>query len=198
MHSSALRVQCCFTYTDTVRTIRDREPRTSSSTFMQLLSSVIYIYIYTHTHTWRNLRLYSIWLGLCEVCTEFVSREIPGWAWSLACNTNSHTSVWWPHLIMIALAFENKHFHSMSLTTLLSVLRRTLLGMRSMLVCPSFTAVVLELPSLPLTWPIRERLSPCGELVLLQSPSRHFVYLYVGFSWLNLLSRPCSVSDFRW
>ena len=184
MHSSALRVQCCFTYTDTVRNIRDREPRTSSSTFMQLLSSVIYIYI------WRNLRLYPIWLGLCEVCTEFVSREIPGWAWSLACNTNSHTS-------MIALACENKHFHSMSLTTLHSVLHRTLLGMRSMLVCPSFTAVVLELPSLPLTWPIPERLSPCGELVLLQSPSCHFVYLYVGFSWMNLLSRPCSVSDFR-
>ena len=44
--SVALRTQMPF-----IRTIRDREPRTSTSTFMQLLSSVIYIY------TWRNLGL---------------------------------------------------------------------------------------------------------------------------------------------
>ena len=38
--SSALRiqVQCCFTCTETIRTIRDREPSTSTSTFTQLLS----------------------------------------------------------------------------------------------------------------------------------------------------------------
>ena len=33
------RVQCCFTSTQTVRTIGDREPRTATSTFTQLLSS---------------------------------------------------------------------------------------------------------------------------------------------------------------
>ena len=32
-------VQCCFTSTETIRTIRYREPRTSTSTFTQLLSS---------------------------------------------------------------------------------------------------------------------------------------------------------------
>ena len=38
--SSALRiqVQCCFTCTETIRTIRDGEPSTSTSTFTQLLS----------------------------------------------------------------------------------------------------------------------------------------------------------------
>ena len=33
------QVQCCFTSTETVRTFRDRETRTSTSTFTQLLSS---------------------------------------------------------------------------------------------------------------------------------------------------------------
>ena len=32
-------VQCCFTSTETLRTIRDGEPRTATSTFTQLLSS---------------------------------------------------------------------------------------------------------------------------------------------------------------
>ena len=32
-------IHCCFTFTETIRTIRDREPRTSTSTFTQLLSS---------------------------------------------------------------------------------------------------------------------------------------------------------------
>ena len=34
---------CCFTSTVTIRTIRDREPRTATSTFTQLLSSVILV-----------------------------------------------------------------------------------------------------------------------------------------------------------
>ena len=33
-------VQCCFTSTETIRTIRDGEPRTVTSTFTQFLSSV--------------------------------------------------------------------------------------------------------------------------------------------------------------
>ena len=32
-------LQCCFTSTETVRTVRDGEPRTATSTFTQLLSS---------------------------------------------------------------------------------------------------------------------------------------------------------------
>ena len=34
-----IQVQCCFTSTETIRTIRDGEPRTATSTFTQLLSS---------------------------------------------------------------------------------------------------------------------------------------------------------------
>ena len=34
-----VQVQCCFT--ETIRTIRDGEPRTATSTFTQLLSSVL-------------------------------------------------------------------------------------------------------------------------------------------------------------
>ena len=37
--SNYVQVQCCFTSTGTGRTIRDREPRTSISTFTQLMSS---------------------------------------------------------------------------------------------------------------------------------------------------------------
>ena len=33
-----LRVQCCFTSTETVWTVRDGEPRTATSTLIQLLS----------------------------------------------------------------------------------------------------------------------------------------------------------------
>ena len=35
-----VQVQCCFTSTETTWTIRDGDPRTASSTFMQLLNSV--------------------------------------------------------------------------------------------------------------------------------------------------------------
>ena len=34
-------VQCCFTSTETIRLIRDGESRTATSTFTQLLSSVL-------------------------------------------------------------------------------------------------------------------------------------------------------------
>ena len=36
---AAVVVQCCFTFKETLRTIRDREPRTSTSIFTQLLNS---------------------------------------------------------------------------------------------------------------------------------------------------------------
>ena len=35
----AFQVQCCFTSTETIRTMKDGEPRTAISTFTQLLSS---------------------------------------------------------------------------------------------------------------------------------------------------------------
>ena len=34
-------LQCCFTFTETVRTIRDGEPRMATSTVTQLLCSVL-------------------------------------------------------------------------------------------------------------------------------------------------------------
>ena len=34
-------VQCCFTSTETIRTVRDGEPRTATSAFAQFLSSDI-------------------------------------------------------------------------------------------------------------------------------------------------------------
>ena len=38
--SSHVQVQCCFTSTETIRTIRDREPRTATSTFTQRMRSM--------------------------------------------------------------------------------------------------------------------------------------------------------------
>ena len=40
-----VQVQCCFTCTKTIRTVRDREPRTATSTFTQLLSSEATCYV---------------------------------------------------------------------------------------------------------------------------------------------------------
>ena len=37
--SVQVQIQCCFTPTETIMTIRDGEPRTATSTFSQLLSS---------------------------------------------------------------------------------------------------------------------------------------------------------------
>ena len=46
-----VQVQCCFTSTETVRTIKDGEPRTATSTFTQLLNSDV-----TSTETIRLIR----------------------------------------------------------------------------------------------------------------------------------------------
>ena len=43
--------QCCFTSTETIRTARDREPRTATSTFTQLLSSENYEGSYGRLYT---------------------------------------------------------------------------------------------------------------------------------------------------
>ena len=49
-------VQCCFTSTETIRTIRDGEPRTATSTFTQLLSSEIVQCCFTSTETIKTIR----------------------------------------------------------------------------------------------------------------------------------------------
>ena len=53
-----VHVQCCFMSTrETIRTIRDREPRTATSTFTQLLSSVqVHCRLITSTETIRTVR----------------------------------------------------------------------------------------------------------------------------------------------
>ena len=43
-------VQCCFTSTETIVTVRDGEPRTAASTFTQLLNSVRSLLLYVHRH----------------------------------------------------------------------------------------------------------------------------------------------------
>ena len=42
------RVHCCFTSTETTKTVRDGEPRTSTSTFTRVLSSELFGYIYIY------------------------------------------------------------------------------------------------------------------------------------------------------
>ena len=54
-----LLLQCCFTSTETVRTIRDGEPRTSTSTFTQLLNSLVDVQVqccFTSAETVRTIR----------------------------------------------------------------------------------------------------------------------------------------------
>ena len=38
---SSVVLQCCFTSTETIRTVKDREPRMAASTFTQLLRSIV-------------------------------------------------------------------------------------------------------------------------------------------------------------
>ena len=44
-HTQHVFFTCCFTSTETVRTVRDREPRTSTSTFTQRLSSALVVVV---------------------------------------------------------------------------------------------------------------------------------------------------------
>ena len=53
-HSRALFLKCCFTSTETVRTIRDGEPRTPASTFTQLLSAVQFSSMFFYVHRDRT------------------------------------------------------------------------------------------------------------------------------------------------
>ena len=48
--------QCSLTSTETIRTVRDAEPRTATSTFIQLPSSEIVQRCFTSTDTTENLR----------------------------------------------------------------------------------------------------------------------------------------------
>ena len=58
LRKQGLLLQCCFTSTETIRTIRDGESRTSTSTFTQLLSSVDSLTqcCFTSTETTRTIR----------------------------------------------------------------------------------------------------------------------------------------------
>ena len=47
-------LQCCSTSTEAIRLIRDGEPRTASSTFTQLLSSVAAPCLFTQTHIFHS------------------------------------------------------------------------------------------------------------------------------------------------
>ena len=80
-------IQCCFTSTETVRTIRDGEPRTSASTFTQLLSfgllcASVLIYVCQRTsgppaHSLScGLLAKSIMLLYCFTSTVTVFRTI--------------------------------------------------------------------------------------------------------------------------
>ena len=55
-------VQCCFTSTETIRTIRDGEPRTATSTFTQLLSSEGQCCVHASLYRGQNCRTCS---GVC-------------------------------------------------------------------------------------------------------------------------------------
>ena len=55
--------QCCFTSTETIRTIRDGEPWTATSTFTQLLSSVAERLLYAFRPLKFSARLVSVALG---------------------------------------------------------------------------------------------------------------------------------------
>ena len=59
MFVADVQVQCCFTSTETIRTVRDGEPRTVSSTFTQPRSSVLTCSVqccFTSTETIRTIR----------------------------------------------------------------------------------------------------------------------------------------------
>ena len=51
----SFQFQCCFTSSETVRTVSDGEPRTSTSAFTQLLSSVVTRRIYVADQVERSL-----------------------------------------------------------------------------------------------------------------------------------------------
>ena len=46
--SPVVQIQCCFTSTETIRSNRDGEPRTATSSFTQVLSSESYCAIYLY------------------------------------------------------------------------------------------------------------------------------------------------------
>ena len=83
MHISTgppFQVQCCFTSTETVPTIRDGEPRTATSTFTQLLTSVVLISVLLHLHrdrTIRTIRDGGAQDGHLDFHTQLLSSERP-------------------------------------------------------------------------------------------------------------------------
>ena len=54
-------IQCCFTSTESFRTVRDREPRKATSTFTQLSSSLPNQWVIKFTKRWGFLK--PFWTG---------------------------------------------------------------------------------------------------------------------------------------
>ena len=61
-----VRVQCCFTSTETTKFIRDGEPRTATLTFTQLLS--LFFFLQWTNRSLFDLHLVSFTTRCCNVC----------------------------------------------------------------------------------------------------------------------------------
>ena len=73
-----VEVHCCFTSTETIKTVRDREPRMATSTSTQLLSCVTAIYtICTYPYLYDSL-VQTLKLFCCMV-SVFKSLHVVGW-----------------------------------------------------------------------------------------------------------------------
>ena len=96
-----VRVQCCFTLTETVRTIRDWEPRTATSTFTRLLSYcrvkkrthfhhrfkdactpgkqvVFATFVFEmapYPHRRRKINRFTVWRDKINIQTSFLSKQ---------------------------------------------------------------------------------------------------------------------------
>ena len=94
-----VQIQCCFTSTETIRTIRDGEIRTATSTSTQLLSSLCFycsVLLYVHReHTdyeRRELRTATstftqLLSSECMVCSPFKETQIT----KVSCRRLYHT-----------------------------------------------------------------------------------------------------------
>ena len=103
----AAQVHCCFTSTETIRTIRDREPSTDTSTFTQVLSSTgvsvlscVWGRTAGHSLQFVGLHLFGSWL--CVTHTKAVIRCLRD-----NNKTNQkyqfHNQVWKKHLAAMLL-----------------------------------------------------------------------------------------------
>ena len=76
-------VQCCFTFTETIITVRDGEPRTATSTFTQHRSSVSSLSDWILAHNMLHILQVTVWVSTA-------SCHSPPWTWT---TTNLSTPV---------------------------------------------------------------------------------------------------------